>query len=325
VHALRLCAPATFEHVPDAPSPTPRPGQVTVRLDAAAICGSDLPKFRSTADPRCGRPGFPVHECVGHIVAADTETGLEPGQRVLAMPDDDCGLAEIYRADPDTTHPISAHHLTDAQATLIQPLATVLYATAKLGTVTGAHVAVLGLGPIGLLCAHILHQHGARVTGVDPVARSTHLTTAFGIDHHLHAVATAWPATAHAADPVDICVEAVGHQQQTIRDAVAITRHSGTILALGVPDDADYTFPYQALLRGNITLKTSITPPWQEFFGPAEDYLCTHLDTLSRLITHTFPITEATAAYHAYAQPTHDRLKVIISAARGWNSTRTRS
>ncbi|MFJ6212684.1 zinc-binding dehydrogenase [Streptomyces sp. NPDC092296] len=297
---------------------------MTVRLSAAALCGSDLPKFRSTADPRSGRIGFPIHECVGHVLDAGGDAGLEPGQRVLAMPDDECGLAEVYLANRDATHPVSAGHLTDAQATLIQPLAAVLYATAKLGDVAGARVTVLGLGPIGLMCAYVLSRRGARVTGVDPVGRSKDITTAFGIEHHLQDSAAAWSASAHATEPVDICIEAVGHQQRTVRDAVALTRHSGTILALGVPDDAEYAFPYEALLRGNITLKTSITPPWQQVYGPAEDYLCAHLETMSLLLTHTFPVTEA-AAYRAYAQPADDRLKVIITTAGGWMPAEARS
>ncbi|MGW1976521.1 zinc-dependent alcohol dehydrogenase [Streptomyces sp. NPDC001889] len=318
MHALRLRAPQTFEPVPDTPAPRPRPGEVTVRLAAAALCGSDLPKFRSTADPRSGRPGFPVHECVGTIAEAAPDTGLHPGQRVLAMPDDECGLAEVYRAHRDTTHPITADRLTDAQATLIQPIATMLYATAKLGDVTGARVTVIGLGPIGLICAHILSRRGARVTGVDPTPRSEGITRAFGITRHIQDTAAALTTRTRAHEPADICVEAVGHQQRTLRDAIASTRHSGTVLALGVPDDAEYALPYDQLLRANLTLKASITPPWQQVFAPAEDYLTTHLDTLKLLITHTFPVTDATTAYRAYAEPAPDRLKVIISTAGGW-------
>lgn len=70
MHALRLRAPHTFESVPDVPDPEPVPGQVTVRLSAAALCGSDL--------------------AIG--------TDLQAGQRVLAMPADEGGLAEIYLA-----------------------------------------------------------------------------------------------------------------------------------------------------------------------------------------------------------------------------------
>lgn len=324
MHALRLRAPQLFEPVSDAPEPKPASGQVTIRLSAAALCGSDLPKWRSTADPRSGQLGFPIHECVGHVTDAG-DTQLEAGQRVVAMPVDECGLAELYLADHTAIHPVTAEQLTDAHATLIQPVATMLYATAKLGDVTGAHIAILGLGPIGLLCAHMLSHRGAVITGVDPIARSPQIITAFGISRQLHDSAAAWPTSEHAHTPVDICIEAVGHQQRTLRDAITLTRHSGTVLALGGPDDAEYAIPYETLLRQNLTLKTSITPPWQQWFGPAEDYLRAHLDTLSLLLTHCVPITSAHRAYRTYARPAPDRLKVIITTAGGWTTPTAQS
>jgi threonine dehydrogenase-like Zn-dependent dehydrogenase len=322
MHALRLRAPTLFDTVTDVAVPDPEPGQVTVRLAAAAICGSDLPKVRSTADHRSDRTGFPIHECVGHLVDVGHHTDLAPGQRVLAMPVEECGLAEIYPARRDTTHPVRNEHLTDEQATLIQPLATVLYATGKLDDdLCGTHAVVLGLGPIGLLCAHVLAQRGAQVTGVDPIGRDEKTATAFGLTDRLQDTSSAWPASRHAQRPVGICVEAVGHQQRTLRDAITMTRHSGTILAMGVPDDAEYAIPYDTLLRKNLTLTTSITPPWQQWFRPAEDYLCQHLDTLSLLLTHEFPITSADRAYRTYLQPAPDRLKVILTTAGGWTPT----
>lgn len=313
MHALHLTAPFTFDHHTDLPVPEPGPNQVSVRLTAAAICGSDMPKVRSTADPRSGNAGFPIHECVGRIHHADPTTGLKPAQRVLAMPVQDHGLAEIYLAETSATHPVAADHLTDAQATLIQPLATVLYAINKLGdNLAGQRATVLGLGPIGLLAAHVLSHRGAHVTGIDPVNRDPEVITAFGITRHVRDTAAAW--TRHNPEPAHLCLEAVGHQQHTLRDAVTLTGHSGTVLAMGVPDEPDYVFPYDTLLRRNLTLVASITPPWQQWFAPAENYLCQHLDDLTTLLTHQFPITHAAHAYRTYDRPTAERLKVILTA-----------
>jgi L-iditol 2-dehydrogenase len=323
MHVLRLKAPGLFDTESDVPIPEPPPEHLSIRLSTAAICGSDLPKFRSTADPRSGRNGFPVHECVGHVEATPPGCDLQPGQRVLAMPVDDCGLAEVYLARRDATHLIRAEHLSDGQATLIQPLSTVLHAINRLTTlvdVTDAHAVVLGLGPIGLLCAHVLNQRGAHVTGVDPVARSHDLLSAFGVSNHLQDTASAWERSRYARQPIAICVEAVGHQQRTIRDAITLTSHGGTILAMGVPDDREYAVPYETLLRKNLTLTTSITPPWRESFGQAEHYLLTHLNTLSLLLTESLPITEATQAYRSYATPAPDRLKVLLSTKAAWTS-----
>lgn len=313
MHALQLKGPFDFDHRTDAPAPQPGPGQISVRLAAAAICGSDMPKVRSTADPRSGTTGFPIHECVGYVADADPATGMQPGRRVLAMPVQEQGLAEIYLAELAATHAVAADHLTDAQATLIQPIATVLYAAAKLGAdVTGRRATVLGLGPIGLLLAHVLSRRGAVVTGVDPIHRDPAITAAFGITRHVRDTAAAWAR--RDPEPASICVEAVGHQQHTLRDAITLTGHSGTVLAMGVPDEPDYVIPFETLLRRNQTLIGSITPIWQDWFGPAETYLCRHLDTLALLLTHHVAITDAASAYRLYDRPTADRLKVILTA-----------
>lgn len=313
MHALHLTAPFAFAHRTDLPVPEPGPGQIIVQLAAAAICGSDMPKVRSTADDRSGSTGFPIHECVGHLLHADAASGLQPGQRVLAMPIHDQGLAEIYLAETGATHPITADHLTDAQATLIQPLATVLYAVSKLGTdLAGRTVTVLGLGPIGMLAAHVLSRRGADVTGVDPVDRDPDILTAFGITRHVRDTAAAWAR--RNPEPAQLCLEAVGHQQHTLREAITLTGHSGTVLAMGVPDEPHYVFPYETFLRRNLTLIASITPPWQQWFAPAEHYLSQHLNELTALLTHQFPVTEAAHAYQAYDQPAADRLKVVLTA-----------
>ncbi|MFF1612219.1 zinc-binding dehydrogenase [Amycolatopsis sp. NPDC058278] len=313
MHALQLKGPFDFDHRTDAPTPQPGPGQISVRLAAAAICGSDMPKVRSTADPRSGTTGFPIHECVGYLLDADPATGLRPGSRVLAMPVQEQGLAEIYLADTAATHTVAGDHLTDAQATLIQPIATVLYAAGKLGAdLTGRRVTVLGLGSIGLLAAHVLSRRGAVVTGVDPIHRDPAITAAFGVIHHVRDTAAAWAR--RDPEPAEICLEAVGHQQRTLRDAITLTGHSGTVLAMGVPDEPDYVVPFETLLRRNLTLIGSITPPWQDWFGPAEDYLCRHLDELALLLTHRFTVIDVAAAYQLYDRPAADRLKVILTA-----------
>ncbi|GAA2685965.1 MULTISPECIES: zinc-binding dehydrogenase [Actinosynnema] len=312
MHALRLNGPFAFSHHNDLAVPTPGNGQLTVRLSAAALCGSDLPKVRSTADPRSGTPGFPVHECVGEIVDPGDHHDLRPGTRVLAMPVQECGLAEVYLADHATTHPITTAELGDAEATLIQPLATVLYATGKLAPdLTGTLVAVLGLGPIGLLCAHVLSTRGAHVTGIDPEHRDPRLLAALGVHHHVRDTSDAH-AAAHPA-VYEVCVEAVGHQQRTLRDAIALASHGGTVLAMGVPDEPDYVIPFETLLRANLTLIGSITPPWQRWLPAAEHHLAENLDPLRRLITHQVPVTDAEHAYRLYDRPAADRLKVVLT------------
>src|SRR4029078_7458697 len=86
VKAVQLVGPQQLRFV-DVPPPTLAPGQVLVRLDYLAVCGSDL-KFYDRTLPAATyplSPGRPCHECVGTIVES-TVPQLSAGQRVVALP-----------------------------------------------------------------------------------------------------------------------------------------------------------------------------------------------------------------------------------------------
>src|SRR5262249_51883792 len=85
VKAVQLVAPQVLKFV-DVPAPTPTSGQVLVRMDYLAVCGSDL-KFYDRTMPETMYPmdaGRPCHECVG-TVEVSTVPQFQPGQRVIAL------------------------------------------------------------------------------------------------------------------------------------------------------------------------------------------------------------------------------------------------
>jgi threonine dehydrogenase-like Zn-dependent dehydrogenase len=160
--AYAMTAPGRLERV-EAPLPEIAPGRVLVKLHAGGICGSDLPSFLGKRNPFVdfyGSPGFPLHEVVGDVVDGD----LPAGTRVVGWPEGHLGLAEYFLARVDNVLEIDGE-LSATDATVIQPLCTVLNALDRLGDVAGRHVAVLGQGPIGILFSHALKARGARVTG----------------------------------------------------------------------------------------------------------------------------------------------------------------
>ena len=63
--------------------------------------------------------------------------------------------------------------LSHVEATVVQPLCTVLHQLDRIPEVAGKRVAVIGQGSIGLLFSHALKARGAAwVTGVDRVDRT---------------------------------------------------------------------------------------------------------------------------------------------------------
>jgi L-iditol 2-dehydrogenase len=324
--ALQLLKPRHFQIVAVA-RPQPGDGQILVRLEKVVLCGSDIPKFaglwRGLHYPLS--VGMPIHECVGTVVDSRSPR-FRAGDRVVAVPRGDQGLAEYYVAEA-----AKAVHIPPALAgaevnLLIQPLSTVVYGLDRLGNVAGRTAAVVGLGPIGLLVTWLLRQRGAQVVGIDPLpwrcaaaqrqgaARTLELHSEWVLDRSKQG--EAW-------EPVDICIEAVGQQTRTINDCLTLVKHRGQVLALGVPLEPVYPFDYMRFFRQNLELIGSVTPPDESYMERAAELIIGHEQDLSLLITHRFAphpadVAEAFALYETRAPG--EPLKIVIDATR-WPAT----
>jgi threonine dehydrogenase-like Zn-dependent dehydrogenase len=313
--AHRLIAPGRFETVEVDEPGEPRPGRVVARFEAGGICGSDLPSFLGVRDllvgASHGEPGYPMHELVG-VVEASAADDLPVGARVVGWAEGHLGLAEkfVARADQVTT---LDDELPPTHATVIQPLCTVLYALRRLGDVSGARVAVIGQGSIGLLFSHALKAAGAgHVTGVDPIDRRD-VAEAFGVDAMAWSTSSEWVASLGEDTRPEIVVEAVGHQPATLEHAVEAVAHGGTVLAFGVPDETHYAFPFARFFRKDATLLAGVTQERRRSLDIARDHLAGHRAMLDTYVSDVFPVAEVQAAFELAAQPTAGRLKVVLT------------
>lgn len=309
-----MAAPGRLKRV-QAPVPAVTAGRVLVRLQAGGICGSDLPTFRGRPNPFLdfyGSPGFPLHEVVGEVVDGD----LPKGTRVVGWAERHLGLAEYFVARVDEVLEID-DALSATDATVIQPLCTVLHALDRLGDVAGRHVAVLGQGPIGILFSHALHARGARVTGVDRVDRRG---LNFGVDEVVWGDAADWAAT--QTDGPEIVIEAIGHQAGTFEAAVEAVAPGGVVLAFGVPDETHYAFGFARFFRRNLTLIGGVTTDRRRALAAARDYLREHPDLLAPYVTDVFAVEQAQAAFECAIAPAPGRLKVVLDAAPSGAGTR---
>ena len=244
------------------------------------------------------------------------------GDVVVAVPNNDKGLAEYYVAEADAAVRLPEKLADSEVSLLIQPLSTVIYGLDRLGDISGRRVLVVGLGPIGILATWLLHKRGAgQILGVDPIAwrclaaenAGADETFAMASENLLH-----WPGRDALREVPDICVEAVGHQTTTLNDCLYLVKRCGTVLALGVPDIAIYPFDFGRFFRWNLHLIGSVTPPWQEYLKRALTLVLRHQDELGFLITHRFSIHDAEAAFSMYEWPAgHPSLKVMLDGS-GW-------
>jgi L-iditol 2-dehydrogenase len=322
--ALHVVRPRSFERIQiPVPKLPEEQNYVLVRTAWALICGSDIPFFignkRNRNYPLA--PGAPIHECSGVVVESSSER-FHPGDRVLSIPEGDLGLAEYFLSQASKTVLLDPGINDLGAACIIQPLSTVMSSMDRLGNLQGKSVAVLGLGSIGLMFCLLAAKGGAgSVTGIDPSANRCRFAAAFGatqticsrgieLIHGARAFPGEW-------NPPDICIEAVGHQTETINDCFEMVKKYGTVVAFGVPDRPVYAIEYEIFFRKNAQLIATVTPDWAEYLPKAQDLHLENREILSSLITHRMPIREAEKAFDLYERHEDGIIKAALDAG-GW-------
>jgi|GEM_PF-109055 len=326
MQSLQITRPRLIEII-DIPYPSlPGKGWILVRLSRALICGSDLPAFngRNQILNYPLPPGMFIHECYGEVVES-TSDRLRTGDRVVAMPHECCGLSEYYLAEEESAVQIPDELDNTDIIPLIQPLSTVIYAADKLGDVKDQSVTILGGGPIGLMMTWILNLRGGRpINLIDPISERCEFAMKFGASAAL-TVTSAEARSLHRSNALDfpetdICVEAVGHQQEVINDAITFVRPEGRLLTLGIPDQPIYALEFERFLRKNLLLIASVTPNWVEYMTKATEVLIQHECDLLPLITHRFDVTRAAQAYSLCETRTDGVCKALLKADQiNWN------
>lgn len=195
------------------PDPVLAPGDMLIRVRAAAICGTDMRIYRGTKTRGVRLPSILGHEFSGVIADPGNRSEWHEGQRVTlcpSLPCGDCafcregasnicerltaygygidgGFAEYLRvpaAFVDAGHVIAIpDSMSFEEAALAEPLACVINGQDVMGLRAGDRVAVLGAGPIGLLHVMLARARGAsRITVVQRSEARRRAAVAMGAD-----------------------------------------------------------------------------------------------------------------------------------------------
>lgn len=226
--------------VAERPAPEPSEGAAVVDVRLAGVCNTDLEIVRGYM----GFRGVLGHELVG-TVAEGPERWR--GKRVVAEINFACGrcaacaeglgrhcaarsVMGILGADgamaEQVAIPVANLHevpdgVPDEAAVFAEPLAAAFEILEQIHVRPRTRAVVLGDGKLGLLCAQVLHQAGARVLAVGRHEAKLGLLRARGIDV---ALASAW-----SMEPADLVVEATG-SAEGFEAAVRATRPRGTLV-----------------------------------------------------------------------------------------------
>ncbi len=287
--SVELVAQRTLDVVERPLPPDPGPGEVLVRLRAVGLCGSDLHWYQ---DGRVGynEAVYPMvlgHEPVGEVVA--TGPGVDThrlGDKVAIEPSVVCGVCEFCRMGRPNNcvqcvfmggtqspgffreyaivparnaehFPADFDYLT---ATLIEPVAVIVHVLELAPVAAGDIVAVLGAGPIGLLCANLARLAGAaKVIVADRVPHRLRIATQISRDFLCVNMREASVADAVAdltkGRGADIVFDAAG-APETMLAGIAITRPSGQYVLIGIPTPLTTPFDLHTAMNKEIRIQT---------------------------------------------------------------------
>jgi len=267
----------------DVPEPSPKSGQVKVKINLAGICGSDL---REYADGPCmidvdKGPRIIGHEFAGRVVeVGEGVIDIKIGERVTGLGYWACGkcyfckrgmynicldsgftgisvdgcMAE-YMTAPSYSFYKLPESVSDEVGVLVEPLAVAIHAVHQGNVRMGDTVAIVGDGTIGL-CSLL----AAKVAGADVYFVAKHKCRG--------EIASAMGATAvtylYDGNPVqligkltnglgaDVSIECAG-RPDTPQIAVDVTRRGGTTVIVGV-FEKPILFNFGSVLFGQRTV-----------------------------------------------------------------------
>jgi len=325
--------------VEDVLDPVPAPGEVLLAVRAVGVCGSDLHHYLE------GSIGaITAHEpfILGHEFAAEVLEGgsLAPGTLVAVDPNRSCGacewcrdghtnlcpgvrfagvppypgaLAEYATARPEELVPLPPG-FDAATGALLEPLGVAIHALDLARLRPMASVAVLGLGPIGLLLLQVARACGAgQVVAVDPLAYRCALASTLGAD----AVATTAAGVLEATDGrgVDVVLEATNSPAGPQHAAEAV-RVGGRLVLVGIPTGNSFALDAALVRRKGLTIKMSRR--MRHVYPRAIAMVQAGKVTFTPLFTHRFDLDGAPAAFELQAGYRDGVVKsVVFPGGRG--------
>ncbi len=324
--------------VEERPEPTPKEGQVQVKIERGGICGSDLSYYAKGAvgNFKVKHPMVLGHEVVGIVSATGggVDSGLV-GTRVAVDPSTPCMtcarclegrfnacLSPVFlgsaSTDPHVDGGFSSLLVANSQNAVVfpeqldvadivfaEPLAVNVHAINRAGGVKSKRVLIVGAGPIGSILAAAVVRLGASevaVTDLDP----SRLERVKQMGVHVTAIA----GKESPGTDFDIVFEASGSVPGIV-SAMEATRKAGTLVMVGLPHGGPLNVPLGLTVTKEFDLMGSFRFNHDEFVQ-AVQLLGDGLD-LSALHTDTFHAHDAPDAFVKATNP--ESMKVQLNFA----------
>jgi len=331
----------SLQTVPDPVLPGPE--GIIVTVERTAICGSDLHLFH---DAPTGIGIQLGHEAIGTVAEVGPHVrNFTPGDRVLVsgvigcgtcgpclagqpnvclndkaaafgtMPDLPGGQAEAMAVPfADLFALRIPENVADEEAVLLTDILPTGYLGALRASIRpGATVAVIGLGPVGIMALQCAALFGpARILAVDQVPERLARAERLGAEP---IDATSVPGSAQVMEATagrgaDSVIEAVG-ADATVLDAVSCAASGGTVSIVGVNLSLALPFPMGLVFLKSLTVRTIFAPvpgTWPSLVPLVQAGRLQLVDTF----THRMQLSQVAEAYDLFDSRRDGVLKVLL-------------
>ena len=326
----------------DIPMPSPKPGEVLVKLEYVGICGSDVHYFH---DGRCG--DFVVdgdfilgHECAGTVVElGEGVSSHNVGDRVALEPGTTCGKCEFcktgrYNLCPDVvflaTPPVQgcymnyiafpanmAFKLPDnigtKEGALVEPLAVGIHSANLAQIKPGDNVLILGAGCIGLVTLLACKAYGATdITMVDIVPKRLETAKKLGATRTINAAFTNIEAEINKltdGQGVEKVFEAAG-SPATIALTPHVVKRGGVIVLVGIASVEEINFNFAKIMAKEIRIESVFR--YRNIYQQAIAAISGGLIDVSGIVTHDFDFDDIQNAFESAIKNKDEIVKAVI-------------
>ncbi len=304
------------------------PDEVLVRSHAVGICHSDFELYEGRYIIPVSYPVIPGHEWCGEVIETGTAVeGLRPGDTVVGEcvvgPEgrDHFGFsidgadAEYFKARGEWLHKLP-EGLSYTEGAMVEPFSVAYNATVLAGGVDPADVvAVLGGGPIGLLCVMAAAANNAMVVLLEPQQGRRDMAMRIGARAALDPTASDLSeavAEQTAGRGFDVVIEASG-SPAAMAQALEVAGQGARVVYVGINVGA--AVPAQLGLIQSKALQMRGLIGSVGLWPRTIRFLASGVADASSVVTATFPLGDALAALEA-ARDTANNVKVHLATSR---------
>jgi threonine dehydrogenase-like Zn-dependent dehydrogenase len=212
------------------------------------------------------------------------------------------------------TAPIPDGLTADQALMLTDNLPTAWFGCRNAGIGPGQSVAVVGLGPIGLMAVEGAFVLGAaRVFAIDLVPERRAIAASLGAIALDPATAAQEIAEATGGRMADCAVEAVG-ADATINIAISVVKRTGVVSVIGVNQNPKFEFNMAMAFFRSLTFRIgtcSVPEHWPELIPLMQQGRLRP----ERYITNVMPLSQGAEAYRLFDARDAGALKMVMTAA----------